>query len=204
MPEIQQITLGSNTYDIRDSRVDTLNNFEYAVCTSAADTPYGVTWESGGTTITGTLVAAATTMYKIYLVPSADAQGNDNYVEYITIRTGTDPSFTYSWEILGSITLPDLSGYMTKAEAGTLAYKDSATGSFTPQGSVSAPTITPSTTNVPNVTSVGSMPTFTVSNKNLTITAGVEPTLGTAIEVMTGATASQPSFTGTAGTVTVS
>lgn len=89
-------------------------------------------------------------------------------------------------------------------DLGDLAWKDTATGSFTPAGSVSAPTITPTTTNVPNVTSVGSMPTFTVQNETLIITAGAVPTLGTAIECMTGATASAPTFTGTAGSVTVS
>lgn len=90
------------------------------------------------------------------------------------------------------------------SDLGALAYKDNATGSFTPQGSVSAPTITPTTENVPNVTGVGTLPTFTVNNEVLTITAGTLPTLGTDITVMTGASASAPTFTGTAGTVTVS
>lgn len=89
-------------------------------------------------------------------------------------------------------------------DLGDLAFKDSASGSFTPAGSVSAPTITPTTASVPNVTSVGSMPTFTVQNETLIITAGAVPTLGTPIDAMTGATASQPTFTGTAGSVTVS
>ena len=44
-------------------------------------------------------------------------------------------------------------------------------------------------TTVPNVTAVGSMPTFTVSNEVLTITAGAVPTLGTAIDVATGGVA---------------
>lgn len=94
--------------------------------------------------------------------------------------------------------------YGNLSDLGTLAYQNSASGTFTPQGSVSAPTITPTTANVPNVTSVGSMPTFTVTNEVLTISAGSTPSLGTPIGVMTGATASQPTFTGTAGTVTVS
>ncbi len=84
------------------------------------------------------------------------------------------------------------------SDLGTLAYQNSASGSFTPSGSVS---VTPTTDNIPNVTAVGSMPTFTVSNEVLTITAGSAPTLGTPIAAMTGASAS---FSGTAGTVTVS
>ena len=52
--------------------------------------------------------------------------------------------------------------------------------------SVAATTSKLETSTVPNVTSVGSMPTFTVSNEVLTITAGAVPTLGTAITVATG------------------
>lgn len=94
------------------------------------------------------------------------------------------------------------------SDLGALAYEDTATGKFTPQGSVSKPsiTVTPSTTNVPNVTDVGSMPTYTVTGETLVISAGTVPTLGTSIAAMTGATAeldNAPSFTGTEGTVTV-
>ena len=98
---------------------------------------------------------------------------------------------------------------------GALAYKDSASGSFTPSGSVSAPTITVnqagSTTTVNSITDVGSLPAFgaTVSSENLTLSwsAGSLPTKGSNTTVKTGDasyTASQPSFTGSAGTVTVS
>lgn len=55
-------------------------------------------------------------------------------------------------------------------------------------------------TSVPNVTAVGSMPTFTVSNEVLTITAGAVPTLGTAIDVATGSLAND----GTGDTVVIS
>lgn len=92
-------------------------------------------------------------------------------------------------------------------DLGALAYEDTATGSFTPAGSVSAPTITitPATTGIQPVSNVGSMPTYTVTGETLVIGAGAVPTLGTAVAVMTGATgaASQPTFSGTAGTVTV-
>lgn len=94
------------------------------------------------------------------------------------------------------------------SDLGDLAYEDSASGSFTPSGTVSKPgvTVTPTTANVPNVTDVGSMPTYTVTGETLIIGAGSTPTLGTAIAAMTGATAeldATPSFTGTEGTVTV-
>lgn len=93
------------------------------------------------------------------------------------------------------------------SDLGTLAYKDSASGSYTPAGSVSAPTVevTPSTDTIQPVASVGSMPTYTVTGETLVIGAGAVPTLGTAKAFLTGAsaTASAPTFTGTSGTVTV-
>lgn len=98
---------------------------------------------------------------------------------------------------------------------GALAYKDNASGTFTPSGSVSAPNIqvnqAGSTTTVNSITDVGSLPAFgaTVANEVLTLTwnAGALPTKGANTTVKTGDasyTASQPSFTGSAGTVTVS
>lgn len=97
------------------------------------------------------------------------------------------------------------------SDLGDLAYKDSASGPFTPSGNVSAPTITvsPSTTSVNTMESAGSLPSlvFTVTGTDLEITwsAGTLPTQGSKT-VMTGASASssKPSFTGTTGTVTVS
>jgi hypothetical protein len=94
------------------------------------------------------------------------------------------------------------------SDLGTLAYKDSASGSYTPQGSVAAPdiTVSPTTDTIKPVTDVGSMPTFTVSGETLIIEAGAVPTLGADKAFMTGAsaTASAPAFSGTPSTVTVS
>jgi len=95
------------------------------------------------------------------------------------------------------------------SDLGSLAYSDTASGNVTAAGTVSKPsvTVTPTTGNVPNVTDVGSMPTFTVENETLIITAGATPTLGTPIAALTGATAAldeAPTFTGTSVSVTVS
>ena len=98
---------------------------------------------------------------------------------------------------------------------GELAFKDTASGSFTPQGTVSTPTISVktagATTTVNSITDVGSLPalTMTVANEILTIgwDAGALPTKGSNKTVKTGDAAyqsTQPTFTGTAGTVTVS
>ena len=171
-PYIDVITLPSgNAYDIVDSGaralIAALNNWDYIVSTNAANTPYGVQWDDDGTTITGTLVASADTKYKIYLVPTTDASGNDEFSEYITISK--DDGVTYQWEKFGSIEVPDLSNYVSKAEAGDLAYKDSASGSFTPSGTVSQPTFTgSSTTSTGKFTPSGSV-SLTNSNQSATV-----------------------------------
>lgn len=132
MADISKITLPSGTtYNIKDaearSAIASITSFDYVICTNAANTPQGVTWESGSTTITGTLVASADTKGKMYLVP--DSLGTkDIYDEYITINTSGS---TYIWERFGHTggSIGDL---------GDLAYKDSASGSFTPHGNVTA------------------------------------------------------------------
>lgn len=156
------------------SAVDQLNSFEYTVCTNAANTPAGVKW--GSPQITGTLVASADTMYKIYLVPSENAQG-DVYDEYITVKNGT----TYSWEKLGdtSVNLDAL---------GEMAYCDTASVSYTPAGSVEQPTFT------------GDSQTVTVKNSGAVAVTISKATGGTANYTPEG-TVSQPTFTGTAGSL---
>ena len=100
---------------------------------------------------------------------------------------------------------------------GALAMKDSASGSYTPAGTVSQPTFTgssttstgtftpsgtvskpgvtvsPTTDSVYSITDVGTLPTLTttVANETLTIafSQGTLPTKGSAQTVMTGATA---------------
>jgi len=130
-PVISSITLPSGTtYDLKDAEareaISHLNSFSYAICTNAADTPYGVTWDNNGTPVTGTLAASSATLNKIYLVPQTN--GTDNYYdEYLTINTSGS---TYTWERFGSTDV-DLSNL------GDMAYADTASASYTPQGSVS-------------------------------------------------------------------
>lgn len=82
-------------------------SFDVIISTNAATTPSGVKWMDNQTEITGTLAPSDNTWHKIYLVPSGS--GKDNYQEYITLRTGTNP-YTYSWEKLGNTSI-DLIGY---------------------------------------------------------------------------------------------
>lgn len=91
-----------------------------------------------------------------------------------------------------------------------LAFKDSASASYTPAGTVSAPTISVtggSTGTVNSITSVGTQPKFTVSGETVVYTPGTLPTKGADTTVVTATgtiSASAPTFSGTAATITVS
>lgn len=210
-PTIWQITTPNNTtYDIEDkaARAAAAKGIQLIKCTNAANTPSGVTWDDDGTTVTGTLVASDTTTGKIYLVPIENTETKNVFAEYVTVINDDVTPVTYSWEKIGTTDI-DLSIF------GELAYKDSASGNYTPAGSVSTPTISVdsagATATVTPFGSAGTLPslTMTVSEGNLTIgfNQGTLPTAGTDVTVKTGDasyTASQPTFTGTPATVTVS
>lgn len=194
-PYLDQIELPSgNTYDLVDSGardlIAAINNWEYVVCTSAANTPKDVTWDDGGTTITGTLVAASTTMYKIYLVPSINGT-SDIYDEYVTVNPSGS---TYTWEMFGNTKLPDMTQYVKNKSghsggtAGELGYKDTASGSTT----VAVPkTYTTTFTGKEKSVSVSGTPDGSVSSSF----TGSDTYFKTASEVATGA-----SFTGSSMT----
>lgn len=185
MADISKIKTTNNTvYNIKDATarsdiatlqgaVASLNSFEYAICTNAGNTPKGIKWTpSGGQEITGTLEAASTTMYKIYLVPSQNSYG-DVYDEYITVNV----SSVYSWEKLGdtSVNLDAL---------GAMAYCDTASDSYTPAGTVSQPTFT------------GTAATITVKNSSA-ITKTVAPAGSGDVTYTPAGSVAAPSFTGT-------
>ena len=203
---ISSITLPSgSTYDLHDKRVDSLNNWQYVVCTAAGDTPKDVTWDKSGTTITGTLVASSSTMYKIYLVPSANGT-NDIYDEYITVNT---TGSTYVWEMFGNTKLPDMNGYVKNASghsggtAGELAYKSSASGS----GTVAVPkTYATSTTVATTEDKSVSVTGTTTGSVSLTKgTVDIKPSAtGTAANVYKPAGSVSSSFTGTSSSGTIS
>ena len=77
--------------------IEGLDGFDYGVCRTAETTPYGISFVKDGTTITGTLVASASTMHKIYLVPKSNGTGN-YFDEYITVEDNS----SYTWEKFGS------------------------------------------------------------------------------------------------------
>lgn len=122
-----------------DSQVGQIHNFDVVI-------------DPAGTTAGPSVVASADTMYKIYLVPSEDAAAG-GYIEYITIRSGAEGAYTYTWEAIGN-TKVSLTGYVpttttiatialdhnitvaelqTALKLGAMAYADKASGSATLQ-----------------------------------------------------------------------
>lgn len=87
---------------------------------------------------------------------------------------------------------------------GSLAFKNSASGSYTPAGSVSVTEAEDTTTTVNSITAVGTLPVFTVSGETLIFDAGTLPTKGDNTTVVTASGARTASFSGTEATITVS
>lgn len=107
--EVQQTKNVQEVVDLVDNRLhalESLPKFNTVVCSSADNTPSGITW-GADPVITGTLAASEDTLLIIYLVPNS-TNGNDIYAEYITVKTSES---TYTWEKVGN-TAADLQGYI--------------------------------------------------------------------------------------------
>jgi hypothetical protein len=93
------------------------------------------------------------------------------------------------------------------ANFGALAFKSSASGDYTPSGSVTITEAADTTASVIPFGSAGSLPaaTWSVSGETATFSfdAGALPTAGTAVDVVTQSGARTASFAGTAATITV-
>lgn len=192
MADLSKITLPSGTtYNLKDAKArEDIAAIEAAIAGGVSFLGITTTALTDGATtnpitIGGQSVSAANGAMVIY--------GSDEFIW---------ADYDSSWHAYGPA-----------GEFGTLAYKNSASGSFTPHGSVSTPTITvtPSNATVNSITDVGTLPVWnaTVANENLTISwsQGTLPTKGSDTTVVSGiqsATSSQPTFTGTGETVTVS
>jgi len=114
-----------------------------------------------------------------------------------------------AWQPMG--VLVDLSGYVLHSALGALAYKDYATGTFTPEGTISIGDSTPSgSVSAPTITVTpatdmvaGTLPEFEAyvdedHGLNFSFNAGTEKTVLTGVS----ASASQPTFTGTSERLT--
>lgn len=263
MPDIKQVKLpNGNTYDLRDSRVDSIisqgtrwigvtttalsdgsttsvikiDNVDHtaeigdiASYNSMEFIWNGTVWQEFGSTGSLKALAFKDSASGIVAVPKTYS------------FTGSAASVSVSGTTTGSITPTKSAVTVSKAASGTATYTPqgsnaassvsgscsvtpsgsisvgTGTANYTPKGSVSgscgAPTISVKTAGATtNITPFGSagtlpsatMPTYTVANEVLTITAGsfsagTLPTAGTAVAVKTGDAAYQasaPSFSG--------
>ena len=87
---------------------------KYITSTDAATTPKDVTWYSGTTLITGTLVASVDTANTVYFVPCVHTSGGTQkgYDEYMTVEKASGDTTTYAWEAIGNTQDIDLSNYV--------------------------------------------------------------------------------------------
>lgn len=96
---------------------------------------------------------------------------------------------------------------MGKNNFGALAFKNSASGSYTPAGTVAITKGNDTTASVTPFGSAGTLPEayFVVSGETATFTfdPGTAPTAGTAVDVVTASGTDTAAFTGTAATITV-
>ena len=133
-PTLKQIKIGDNTYFIKDAAARAILDTYTALPTYTPTTDIGATGNTVATTETikkyvdaqvGAIhkfdvtiyeelpAASADTMYILGLVADASAEAG-TYLEYITIRKGSEGNYTYTWEQIGS-TKTDLTDYVKKA-----------------------------------------------------------------------------------------
>lgn len=91
-----------------------------------------------------------------------------------------------------------------KNNFGALAFKNDASGSYTPTGSVAITEGADTTTTVEGMATAGTLPQWSLSGKTLTFTQGTLPTKATAQTVVTASGTRTATFNGTAATITVS
>ena len=104
---------------VAHSNLNTSANASQAVINTAIDSAIGsimsmdmIVVDTAGAQGKPSTTPSASTMNKLYLTkPSSDKE--DNYAEFITVRSGSSGSYTYAWEKIGDISL-DLSGYVQK------------------------------------------------------------------------------------------
>lgn len=133
-PTLKQIKIGDNVYFIKDAAARAILDTYTALPTYTPTTDIGATGNTVATTETikryvdaqvGAIhkfdvtiyeklpAASADTMYILGLVADASAEAG-TYLEYITIRNGSEGNYTYAWEQIGS-TKTDLTDYVKKA-----------------------------------------------------------------------------------------
>ena len=91
-----------------------------------------------------------------------------------------------------------------KNNFGALAFKNSASGSYTPSGTITVDNGSDTTSTVKPISTVGTLPSFTYSSEELTFDAGTLPTAGSDVTVVTASGTRTASFAGNSATINVS
>ncbi len=78
--------------------------------------------------------ASADTYHKLYLKTATGTGAQNVYKEYITVRSGNEGAYTYSWELIGDTAI-DLTGYLKTVTVNGKAYSN-ATGSSIDLGEI--------------------------------------------------------------------
>lgn len=78
--------------------------------------------------------ASADTYHKLYLKTATGTGTQNVYKEYITVRSGVEGAYTYSWELIGDTAI-DLTGYLKTVTVNGKAYSN-ATGSSIDLGEI--------------------------------------------------------------------
>lgn len=91
-----------------------------------------------------------------------------------------------------------------KNNFGSLAFQNSASGSYTPSGSVSISKGADTTDTVTGIATVGTLPSCSISGETLVFSAGTLPTTDTQKTFVTASGTDTATFSGTTATITVS
>lgn len=119
--------------------------------------------------------------------------------ESVTARLGGMASYDGSEFVWNGSAWQELG----KNNFGALAFKSSASGAYTPAGSVAITKGSDTTASVTPFGSAGELSYFTVSGETATFHAGTLASGGTPVTVVTERGTDTASFTGTAATITV-
>lgn len=221
---ISQITVGSTTYDLKDtdaraliSDLQSYSDYLGVTTTALVDGANANPISIGGEDVTakkGNIVNYGAkefifngTIWQEFGDLSAlgelayvdTAEGDYTPAGTVSAQTFTGDALTSTGSFTpeGSVAAPTFTGE-----------EMTSTGTYTPTGTVSRPTITvtPTEDTVYSITDVGTLPELTVTGEVLSFSAGTLPTKGAAQTVVASATAAldaDPAFTGTQGNVSV-
>lgn len=164
---------------------------------------------SGSFTPAGSVSQSTFTGDQIYLTAEASADLSMMTLEGVPQGTVSQPTFTGDPMASSGRFKPEGTiSFSTTNKTAVVSKDTTGTATYTPEGSVAAPTISVktagSTTTVNSITAVGTLPSLTTTVANETLTLGFDagslPTKGANTTVKTGDAAYQasaPAFTGT-------